>query len=92
MSHAFTPLAMPAATRSGASASFRPKVISQANSTPAFIPLKPAPRPAPEPPPAPHAPHAGAPPKITLERDGDRVTHIRIACACGEVFELACDY
>lgn len=92
MSNAFTPLAVPAATRSGEGSAFRPKVIAQANSTPAFIPFKPAPRPAPEPPPALHPPHAGSPPKITLERDGERVTHIRIACACGEVFELACDY
>lgn len=96
MSNAFTPLAVTAATRSGEGSGFRPKVIAQANRTPAFIPFKPAPRPAPEPsppPPAsPHALHAGNPPKITLERDGDRVTHIRIACSCGEVFELVCDY
>jgi hypothetical protein len=42
---------------------------------------------------------AGAPacasagePAITLQREGDRVTHIRIQCACGQVIELACLY
>jgi hypothetical protein len=31
-------------------------------------------------------------PKITCQRDGDRITQIRIQCACGQVIELACDY
>lgn len=31
-------------------------------------------------------------PSVTLQRDGDRVTHIRIQCACGQVIELDCAY
>lgn len=37
--------------------------------------------------PAPHGP-----PEITLKRDGDKVTHIVVRCACGEVIELGCVY
>jgi hypothetical protein len=31
-------------------------------------------------------------PTVTLQKDGDRVTHIRIQCSCGEVIELECAY
>jgi hypothetical protein len=33
-----------------------------------------------------------AQPIVTLKRDGDRVTHIHIQCACGQVVELECAY
>jgi len=37
--------------------------------------------------------HSGeAQPTVTLKRDGDRVTHIVVQCACGQVMELACEY
>lgn len=40
--------------------------------------------------------HAGQPvlgePKITLERDGDRVTKIKVQCVCGHIVELSCLY
>jgi hypothetical protein len=40
-----------------------------------------------------HAHHADAgKPVVTLQKDGDRVTHIRIQCTCGEVIELECAY
>jgi len=39
---------------------------------------------------APHN-HDGKP-TISLQKDGDRVTHIRVKCACGEVVELECTY
>jgi hypothetical protein len=46
--------------------------------------------------PAPHCTHspAGSPtaPTVTLQKDGDRVTHIRIECTCGQVVELECAY
>jgi hypothetical protein len=32
------------------------------------------------------------PPKITLQRDGDRITQIKIECSCGQVIELSCTY
>jgi hypothetical protein len=35
---------------------------------------------------------AGTEPAVTLKRDGDRVTHIVVRCACGQVLELACEY
>ena len=38
----------------------------------------------------PHIQHG--PPKITLERQGESVTHIRIECSCGQVTELKCEY
>lgn len=31
-------------------------------------------------------------PTVTLQREGERVTHIRIQCACGQVIELECGY
>ena len=31
-------------------------------------------------------------PKLTVEREGDRVTRILIQCPCGHVIELACEY
>ncbi|MGO8765221.1 MAG: hypothetical protein ACLQSR_08825 [Limisphaerales bacterium] len=36
----------------------------------------------------------GAPcePRVTLQRDGSRVTAIRVQCSCGQVLELACVY
>ncbi len=39
-----------------------------------------------------HAGHAPTPPRVTLLREGDQVTHIRIECGCGEIVELACAY
>ena len=38
------------------------------------------------------APARSGKPAITLERDGERVTGIRIECVCGQVIELACSY
>lgn len=31
-------------------------------------------------------------PCVTLKRDGDRVSAIRIQCSCGQIVELACVY
>lgn len=41
---------------------------------------------------APETPRPPTPPKVTFQRDGDRITGIRIECGCGEVIELACEY
>jgi hypothetical protein len=40
----------------------------------------------------PHPPARSGQPVVILQRDADRVTGIRIECACGQVIELACDY
>ena len=29
-------------------------------------------------------------PHITLEKDGDRITRIRVQCPCGSIIDLAC--
>ena len=43
--------------------------------------------------PAVPAAHSGdTQPAVTLKRDGDRITHIVVRCACGQVTELACEY
>lgn len=31
-------------------------------------------------------------PRVTVQRDGNRVTHLRIQCTCGQVMDLACVY
>jgi hypothetical protein len=31
-------------------------------------------------------------PKVTVQRDGKRVTHLHITCTCGETIDLACLY
>jgi hypothetical protein len=31
-------------------------------------------------------------PRVTVQRDGNRVTHLRIQCTCGQVMDLACLY
>ena len=35
---------------------------------------------------------ASGKPVVTLQHEGERVTGIRIECACGQVIELACSY
>ena len=37
-------------------------------------------------------PNTHGEPSVTLERDGERVTRIKVQCSCGQVLELACDY
>jgi hypothetical protein len=38
-------------------------------------------------------PRAGScQPQVSVQRDGNRVTGIRVQCSCGEVIELACAY
>ena len=63
----------------------RTEVVAGAQSTVPFRPLSQA-----QPPPA--ASDAGGEPTISLEREGGRVTRIKVRCPCGNVFELACDY
>jgi hypothetical protein len=31
-------------------------------------------------------------PTVSTTRDGDRISHIKIQCSCGEVIELDCKY
>ena len=48
--------------------------------------------PTPTPPPAPATPATAAEPRVSVERDGDRVKRIRVECPCGETIELDCEY
>jgi len=74
--HAFTPL--PLKPGSFAPAKTAPATSGQVATT----------APAASPPPAQNCP----PPKVTLQRQGDVVTGIRIQCSCGQVIELRCLY
>ena len=31
-------------------------------------------------------------PRVSVQRDGDRVTSIRVQCSCGQVLDIACVY
>lgn len=31
-------------------------------------------------------------PRVTVQRDGNHVTHLRIQCTCGQIMDLACVY
>ena len=63
------------------------KVLPKGEAGPSFAPL-----------PSPAAAHAHAAagatgkPVVTLQREGERITGIRIECVCGQVIELACSY
>ena len=81
MNEPFVPLnknAMPGQNR----ADFRVSIVSAAENLRPFQPLG----------------HAGVKaghqcePHVTLQRDGERVSAIRIQCGCGQVIELACVY
>lgn len=84
----FVPLT--AATPSGENREFRVTVISQAGPAQAFQTLEQA---------ASAAPETALPdgkricePRLSLHRDGERITGIRIQCACGQMMDLACVY
>jgi hypothetical protein len=78
---------IPASTARPSSAPVSLKVVPRGESTPAFSPLQTSG--------APHVHGAGGnagKPVVTLQREGDRVTGIRVECGCGQVIELACSY
>lgn len=86
MSDSFVPFA-PAQPASASSQPFRLKVLPQAQHTRPFQPLPQASS-------SEHATglHAPTEPKVTLHREGDRVTRIEIRCSCGQCLELDCAY
>jgi hypothetical protein len=84
MTDTFVPLtAMSAAA--GQTAGFQSKVMPQAEARPVFQQL-------------PNAttrecrPQPCAPPAVTVQRQGDIISGIRVECGCGQVIELACSY
>ncbi len=66
---------------------FRVKILSQAESAQPFQSVQ-----APRAGPAPGSHNPSCLPRVTLEREDDRVSGIRIQCSCGQVIELACVY
>jgi hypothetical protein len=64
----------------------RTEVLAGSRTANAFHPLTQAPAHTPT------LPNAHGEPSVILERDGDRVTLIKVHCPCGNDFELACDY
>lgn len=34
----------------------------------------------------------GCQPRITLQKEGDRISGIQVVCTCGQVIDLKCDY
>ncbi len=88
MNDPFIPLTRSTAAAESTAASFRLKVIPGSESAQPFKPILQAL-------PHSHAHGTGASlpqPRVTFKRDGDRVTHICIQCACGQELELACVY
>jgi hypothetical protein len=82
MSDTFTPfVTVPVST--GETAMFLLKVLPQAEAKAVFEPLPDGAKPEP---PA----KACSPPSVTLQRQGETVSGIRIECGCGQVIELAC--
>lgn len=63
------------------------KVVPAPDAVPAFTPLQPA-----SPAHAHAATNSAGQPVVTLQRDGERITGIRVECPCGQVIELACSY
>ena len=85
----FVPLTA-AATRPGDSTEYRVNVVSQPGTIQSFKPLSAeAPSAA-----ALDAAHSGktCDPRVSIQREGDQVTGIRIHCGCGQVIDLACIY
>ncbi len=62
------------------------KVVPAADAGTTFSPLRPAAN-------GPHGTAAGhGAASFTLQKEGERITGIRVECACGQVIELACQY
>ncbi|HWD93781.1 MAG TPA: hypothetical protein VG938_15685 [Verrucomicrobiae bacterium] len=85
----FVPLISIAPTPSGDSADFQATVLSQPEQAQKFNPVELAAAAA-----SPGKAADGSPcePRVTLQRDGEQVTGIRIQCSCGQVIDLACVY
>ena len=83
----FHPAAAAAASRRGTTPDAGLRVVPPAEPAPAFAPLHSSG------PPHPHsAPSPTAKPIVTLQREGERISGIRIECSCGQVIDLACSY
>lgn len=85
----FVPLTA-AVTRPGESLEHRVNIVTQPGHTQSFKPLT-AEAPAPTGDTALHNKKT-CDPRVSIQREGDQVTGIRIHCGCGQVIDLACIY
>ena len=67
---------------------FRPSIVPESAGAPPPLAGK---SPQSCPPAHGHTPEQGKP-VVTLQRDGEKVTGIRIECSCGQVIDLGCSY
>jgi hypothetical protein len=84
MSDPFVPF-VTAPISTGDMARFQLKVLPQADAKAVFAPLPDGAKPA-------QPAKACGQPAVTLQRQGDVISAIRIECGCGQVIELACSY
>jgi hypothetical protein len=86
MSSSFKPLLTAVPAEANKRATFTARVVRQPAASP-FQAAAPAHA---------HGPSAaagsGEQPKVTVERQGDRISRIIVTCSCGEVIELDCRY
>src|SRR6185437_9070759 len=83
----FVPLTAAKPARPGELTDFRATVVSQPGSVQKFKAVESSsalPGAAPRP--------ANCEARVNVQRDGERVTGIRIQCSCGQVIDLACEY
>ncbi len=94
MSEAFVPLVTGPAP-AGDTAVFHLKVLPKPAAESNFESLAPSAPPAgsaPAPAPAQAANPCLKPPVVTMQKQGDVVSGIKIECSCGQIIELACSY
>jgi hypothetical protein len=80
----FIPL-VPNRPASNSTAEFKVRILPSSSPSPASVD---------KPLPASHV-HAGkapAEPTVTLQKEGDQITGIRIQCSCGQIINLSCQY
>ena len=85
MSDVFVPFSKLRSKTGPVGESFRLTILPQLQKTAPFLPVQAAPVGA-------AASNVPKEPLVTLERDGDRITRIKIQCTCGQVVELNCTY
>ncbi len=84
MSDPFVPF-VTAPVSTGDMAHFQLKVLPQAEAKPIFEAMPEGGKPA-------QPSKCCAQPTVTLQRQGEVVSAIRVECGCGQVIELACSY
>lgn len=87
----FVPLISNAPNASSERANFQAKVVPNSDQAQKFQPAESS-LPASPAPGTPAARNSQCEPSVSLQRDGDRVTGIRVQCSCGQVIDLACVY